>query len=191
MRLVWPLRSQAKRLFLVVAVPVHFWAISIYLLNLPNPEGAGGWSETLAIASYVLLFALLETAVIFLGLYLLAFLLPKQWDPEQRLGALVVLLLVVVVWAIVDQVVPLLTIPETSFVSYVRTNLSNTFLYRQLAYAGIFVFVIFTLIASVILGATTRVSGAVNGLAERFEVLAALYLFLDLGAFLVVLSRNV
>lgn len=184
------MKNQAKSLFFVVAVPVHIWAIIVYLLSAPDPKGAGGWGDTLAIGSYILLAALLESLVISLVFFLLGLLFPQRWGADRRLGALVCLFFMVAVWTMAAQLLPIWQIPDTSLTNYIRINLTNTLLYRQIAYAGAVVFIIATLIAAVFIGKTPKVSKFIGSMIERFEALAVLYLLLDLGAFAFVLWRN-
>jgi hypothetical protein len=183
--------NQIKQLFLAVVFPIHFWAILLFILNAPNPQNANAWGEALAIAGYILLFALVESAAVFVVLLLLAWLLPRRWMPEQRLGALLAILALLVLWALVSQLATLLVIPQTPFFVYIGINLANTLLYRQIAFGLMVIFVLLTVVAALHLGSSPRFAKRLGPLLERIELLSVLYLLLDLAAFVFVVSRNV
>ena len=192
MNVSFPLsRSQARRLFLAVVFPVHFWAVLLFILNAPTPQHANAWGEALALAAYILLFAFVESAIIFVALLLLAWLLPRRWMPEQRLGALLVILALLVLWALVSQLATLLVIPQSTFFLYIGINLANTLLYRQIAMGLIVLSVLLSVIAALRLGSSPRFAKRLGPLLERIELLSALYLLFDLAALVFVISRNV
>jgi len=56
------------RLFHTSVFFVHFWAILSFLVAAPGSDVAFGISETLGLGSYVLIFALLESILLIIGL---------------------------------------------------------------------------------------------------------------------------
>jgi hypothetical protein len=75
-------KKAAKELFLITAFPIHFWA---FLQMIPHLEWLEAW-DFIGVIKYVFLNSLAESAVVFLGFFILGgLLLPKQWEEDSKL----------------------------------------------------------------------------------------------------------
>ncbi|HET6847017.1 MAG TPA: hypothetical protein VFH29_09295, partial [Anaerolineales bacterium] len=90
-------------LFLMSALLQHAWTIILAFNDLGwLTDRTNAW-DAIGVLCYGLLFALIESAVLFLVFAILGFLLPRRWEPERRIAALGCLVLVLSLWAIISQ----------------------------------------------------------------------------------------
>ena len=67
-------------LFLISAFPIHFWTLILVFRDISwLTERTNAW-DAIGVASYGMVFAFVESVVIFLVLALLGLLTPKQWE---------------------------------------------------------------------------------------------------------------
>lgn len=178
------------KLFLGIAFPLHFWAILIFILNAPNPQTRSEWGEFFGIIAYILILALLESIFFFLAFVIGSYLLPKRWEEERVYKLLISVFYLFIFWAVIAQVGMVTPVPESKLTLWMAINLSNTVLYRQLAFVG--VILVFSLIVLFQLYRLTkgRMPEHIVRFVERAIPLSYIYLFLDAVGFIYVLTRN-
>ena len=59
--------------------------------------------DAIGVGSYGLLFALVESIIIFIVLTLVGYLTPKQWTVDKRISFLSMLMLLLALWAMIGQ----------------------------------------------------------------------------------------
>jgi hypothetical protein len=135
-----------------------------------------------------LIFALVESILLFLVFVLLGMLIPKSWEPERRINLLSAFALILSLWAIISQLFFLASVrlPDGIIAFMVRSPHPLWIIYAALvALTGIS----FLLPAWAALrqGRGLRVIGSA---VERLGLLAVLYLVFDAAALVIVVIRN-
>ena len=86
-------------LFLICAFPLHVWTIILALRDFSwVSERTNSW-DAVGVVSYGLVFAFLESVIIFLVITTLGFLVSKKWNEERRIVLLGILVLLASLWA--------------------------------------------------------------------------------------------
>lgn len=184
-------KKDARSLFLGIIFPTHFWAIILFLLTAPNPTTVNAWGEFFGIFAYILIFALFESVIIFSGLFLLTYLMPKKWEKQKNYKLTLVIFAIIVSWAAVGQFAKLIRIPPTGLFLWLVINLNNTLLYRQIAIAGIIVVVIFSVIGSIFLADKENHLNSLIAITDKITPLSYFYLLLDFFALILLITRNI
>ena len=181
-------RSGLWSLFLICAFPTHLWTIILALRDFSwVAERTNTW-DAIGEVSYGLVFAFLESVVIFLAVALLGFLVPRHWDERRRIALLSALVLVAALWAMVGQ---LYFLWNLSLPGQVILLLSRSSHLLRVLYALALVLVVPTvLVPAWLVLRSEHFLRFVNGLAERLALLASLYLVFDAIGLLVILIRN-
>jgi len=150
---------------------IHFWAILSFLREVPALLLRMTWWELLAAGAYTLVFALLESLLLFVALLLVAVILPASWlrDSFAIKGALLLCLLLV--WLGLGPRLPRHP-PWASLLTRVGLLASLGLSYR-------------------VLGRKQSVRDTVRDGLERLSLLSYLYLALDVVSLLIVLARNI
>lgn len=176
-------------LFLVCAFPLHLWTLILAFRDISwVTERTNTW-DAIGVASYGLLFALLESFLVFFVVALLGFATPKQWNVDKRIAFMSLLFLIIALWGMIGQALFLwnvnLPIPTIHFL--VRSGHPLRWLY-----GGSLVTVILTVILpTYAFLRSNKVFFFMQDLIERLSVLTMLYLFLDLAGLIIVIIRNI
>ncbi len=102
-------------LFLMCALPLHAWTMILALRDVSwVTDRTNAW-DAVGVFSYGLVFALVESLIIFLVASLLGFLISARWDREWRVILLTVLVLMLSLWAIAEQLFFLLPVRLPEF----------------------------------------------------------------------------
>jgi hypothetical protein len=160
--------------YLACLVPIVGWSVFRMLDGLP------GWSrqmrawDVVGVVAYVQAFALVESAVVFLPLLFLSFVLPLSWfrDKFVALGTGIVYLSAA--WFVLAQL---------------NDDALRTWNFRQLlpwlgAYSASL------LLVSALIHRSSRVEAFISSFVHRVTVLATAYLLIALAAVVIVLIRN-
>jgi len=176
-------------LFLVCAFPLHAWAIILSLRDFNwVAERTNTW-DAVGVISYALVFAFVESIIIFLLFTLAGWLISTKWNEPHRITLLGFLILVLASWSIFNQ-------------SHFIWGASLPGIVRQLALASEHPVRIIYLYLLVLVGLTVLVPTILilrnhsvfrlfQSLFERVAVLTSFYLVFDLIGLLIVVSRNV
>lgn len=166
-------KNGMKRLFLICAAFIHFWAVLRFLDQLDWLQDLGLW-QMAGFFSYMLLLALLEAVLVWVLLMGISILLPKSWTEDQMV----------------------LFLGNFAWVSWLVLIFAQYLLPNELSagvVAGV-VAVIGVLVMAVVQWLTFKrdVIGAVQlDLFTRVEVLAVIFLGLDSVSLVVVILRNI
>jgi len=176
-------------LFLTSAFPIHVWAILLVLQDFSwVAERNNSW-DAIGVGAYGLLVAFVESIFVFLIALALGFLLPRQWDEKKRLVALSSMIFVVAAAAILNQLYFLMnwSLPAALLQFLYQRTHPLWYLY------GTCLAIAFLAVAlPLYFSATTDkfVDSAFN-IIDRLSLLTTLYLLLDLGSLIVVITRNI
>ena len=151
-------------------------------------ERTNAW-DAVGVVSYGLVFAFLESVIIFLVVALLGYLASERWDQDRRIALLTILVLVSAFWAMLSQ---LYFLAEFSLPGPIIALLVQSSHPLRVLYAAIWVIVALSVIAPVLLVLRSdRAFRFVRGMIERLSLLTMFYLFLDVVGLAIVIIRNV
>ena len=176
-------------LFLTCSFPIHLWALLLAFRDISwLTERTNLW-DAIGVTSYGLLFAFVESVMIFLALVLLGFIVPWQWPPERRITFLGLLFLLVSIWGITSQLLFLWNISLPPQAILFLRSVSHPL---RILYAASLAVVIPTILLPVYFFVRSKSSVAfMQDLMERFSLLTLFYLFFDAVGLLIVIIRNI
>jgi hypothetical protein len=181
-------RKNTLTLFLVIAFPINFWAIIIWFRNIGSVAEENGLWDAVGVGAYLLSYALLESALIFLAILLLSLLLPKKWGQEKSLAQVSVLYLMLTIGLILEQSRALVEFPREGFlwrsVNFIINRLSSSPVILVVIAAAL------TITFLVVIHRSQQVRSVVIASMEKVALLSAIYLILDLAAIILVIIRN-
>jgi hypothetical protein len=178
-----------RSLFLTVAFAPHTWTLILAFRDLSWVAARSNAWDAIGLVSYGLIFACLESLVIFATAVLLGLPISSKWEEDRRLALLSFLALSVFMWAALGQLTFLLdfTLPE----ELARILMQSGHPVRYL-YAGTLALVFPTvLVPSWFILRSEKILHLIVALTERLALMSAFYLLLDLTALVVVVVRNV
>jgi hypothetical protein len=175
-------------LFLMCALPQHAWTMILAFRDLTwLTDRTNAW-DAIGVLCYGLLFALVESLLVFLLAALVGLLLPRHWEPDRRVALLASLVLVLALWAVLAQLFFLANVrfPDAIIGFLVRAPHPLWIIYAALV---IVVGATMVLPAWAVLrqGRGLQVIGS---LIERLGLLAMFYLVFDIAALVIIAIRN-
>lgn len=176
-------------LFLICAFPLHVWTIILAFRDFSwVTERTNSW-DAIGVVSYGLIFAFIESVVVFLAAVLLGFLLSKKWSEDRRITLMGVLVLITSIWAMVSYLYFMLnvSIPGGTIAFIAGLSHPLRFLY---AVSLVLVGPTVALPAYFILRSEKFLQSA-RGFFERLSMLTLFYLFFDFIGLVIVIIRNV
>jgi len=171
-----PSKKDYFDLFLVVAFPIHIWAIFIFLKKAPILILPLNLYHMLGTAAYVLVSALVESLVVFSVLFLLSLLLPAQLFRSRLLPT--------------GTVIILLASISAAFIHFHGVWRIQSVGYSLWAGGWVLFGVVSSIPAVYWIGHHPRLQTAIRSTAERLSLLSQVYLFFDGLAILLILLRN-
>lgn len=175
-------------LFLISAFPLHVWTLILALRDFSwVSERTNSW-DAVGVISYGLLFAFIESIIVFLVVLLLGFLISKKWDENRRNSLLGILVLVTSLSAIVSNLYFLIPIKLSGETIDYLAGLERPL---QFIYA-----VSLAVIGPIVLGLayftlqSEKFLRGVRGFFERLSLLSIFYLFFDFAGLIIVIIRN-
>ena len=190
------LRSLANRydkrgvwsLLLMCVFPQHLWTLILAFRDMSwLIERTNVW-DAVGNVSYALLFAFVESLLVF-GLFVLVGLVtPKHWEVNRRVAFLTLLLFVAVIWAMTAQLLYLWNIwLPPSLVQFIAST------GRPLVMLYLLSLVLVVPTASLpvlVFLRSKRALPAILDIIDRLSTLSVLYLFFDAVGLVVVIIRN-
>jgi hypothetical protein len=175
-------------LFLICALPLHAWTMILAFRDLSwLTDRTNAW-DAIGVLCYGLVFAFIESIVVFVLAALLGFLVSDRWEPERRVGVMSVLVLALSLWAMLEQLFFLanVRIPGLVIAFLIRTGhpLRTLYLIEVALVGATFLVPVFLVLRS---NPSFR---ALQGAIERLSLLAMLYLVFDVVGLVIVLIRN-
>lgn len=176
-------------LFLMCAFPLHLWTLLLAFRDLSwLTDRTNAW-DAAGVASYGVVFAFIESLILFLAFALLGFLIARRWDQETRLALLSVLVLILSLWAIFSQLYFLLNL---SFpVPIVRFFVQIPHPLRVLYLVAVIIVAPTILIPALLVLHSNKAVQFMGGLIDRLSLLTTVYLFFDVVGLVIVIIRNI
>ena len=176
-------------LFLMCVLPLHFWTLILAFRDLSWLIDRSNLWDAITVASYGMVFAFVESMLIFLIAILLGFLVPKYWDYQHRTALLSILVIITALWAMVDQLFALLNVSLPGGLLYFIAQQGHPL--RVLYIIALLLVAPTVLIPTYLILKSDKVFKMVRGLIGRFTLLAAFYLLFDVIGLIIVVIRNV
>jgi hypothetical protein len=178
-----------ESLFLTSSFPLHFWALLLAFRDISwLTERTNLW-DAIGVVSYGLIFAFVESVMIFLGLVLIGFVIPWQWPSDRRITFLALLILLLSLWGIIGQLLFLwnVSLPPQA-IQFLRSSSHPL----RILYAACLLVVVPTILLPIYLFVRSKRSVAfMQDLMERFSLLTMLYLLFDAVGLVIVIIRNI
>lgn len=176
-------------LFLMCAFPLHLWTLILVFQDVSwVTERTNSW-DAIGVASYGMLFALVESILVFILFALIGFVTPKQWNADKRIAFLSMVYLLLAAWGILAQLVFLW---DVQLPSSTMQFLSGSGHPLRWLYAGTLAIVIPTIILPVYFFLRTdKPFKFMQEVIDRLSLLTMLYLFFDVLGLIVVVIRNI
>jgi len=176
-------------LFLMCAFPLHLWTLLLAFRDISWVAERTNFWDAIGVMSYGMLFAFLESFLVFLVALLLGLLLPSSWGRDKRLAIISMLVFVLAFWAMASQ---LYALQVWSFPNALLGLLAGSA--HPLRY--IYLIALFLVVPSVILPILTiyrseKTLATMLDMIGRFSLLTTVYLMLDFAALIVVGVRNI
>jgi hypothetical protein len=170
------------------ALPLHAWTLVLAFRDLSwLTDRTNAW-DAVGVLCYGLVFAFIESAIVFLVTVLLGLLSPRRWDSNRRVGVLSILVLVLSLWAMVAQLFFLVDfqMPGAIIAFLVRSGHPLRIIYTVLPALVAATF----LVPVVLVARSERGKRVMAGVIERLGLLSTFYLFFDAAALVIVVIRN-
>lgn len=176
-------------LFLICAFPLHIWTIILAFRDFSwVTERTNSW-DAIGVVSYGLIFAFIESVVVFLAALLLGFLVSRKWNEDRRLTLIGILVFITSLWAMAGYLFFMLNISVPGETILFFAGLAHPL---RVLYAVILALVGSTVVLPVylVLRSEKFLRGA-RGFFERISTLTLFYLFFDFLGLVIVIIRNV
>lgn len=181
-------KQSAITLFLVASFPINFWAIIVWFRNFGSVAEENGTWDAIGVGAYLLLFALLESVVIFLVLLLISMLVAIKLGQQKTLAQVSVLYLALTLALMLEQTRALIELPREGFLLRSLNSIINA-----LSSSPVVILVIAAVLGVASIAAihrNERVRAGVMTAIEKVVLLSGIYLFLDVVAIIIVVIRN-
>jgi len=175
-------------LFLMCALPLHAWTMILAFRDVSwVTDRTNAW-DAVGVFSYGLVFALVDSLVIFLVASLLGFLVSARRDREWRVILLTVLVLMLSLWAIAEQLFFLLPVRLPPGIITLLVQSGHPL---RTLYAGVIALVGLTVVIPVVLVLRSeKAVRFVRAVVDRLSLLAIFYLLFDAIGLVIVVIRN-
>jgi len=189
-KLTYLSKKEVRSLFLVCVFPIHLWAIIIifrdleYIISERNLWYAAGY------AGYILAFALVESCLFFLFMFLLSYPYPHTLKQNGKAYTITcTLALIFSLWAIAKQIFYLLSASPPAFFSWIMLRIPY---HQALAFTILLLLVIASFVIPVIVVVkSSKGQNGVNILMDRIGLLSVFYLTIDALGITAAVLRNI
>jgi hypothetical protein len=176
-------------LFLTCAFPLHVWTVILALRDFSwVSERTNSW-DAIGVISYGLVFAFIESVLVFLVAALLGFLVSRKWAEERRIALIGTLVFITSLWAMAGYLFFMLNISIPRETILFLKSLAHPL---RVLYAISLALVGPTIAIPVFL--VLRSEKFLKGLQsvfERLSLLTMFYLFFDFVGLVIVILRNI
>ena len=176
-------------LFLICAFPLHAWTIVLAFRDFSwVSERTNSW-DAIGVVSYGLIFAFVESVVVFLVAVLLGFLISKTWGEDLRIALLSSLVLVASLWAMGSYLFFMLQVSISGELFDFLVSLAHPL--RFLYVVSLAAVSLTVALPTYLILRSEKVLQGMRGLFERLSLLTLFYLFFDLVGLVIVIVRNI
>jgi len=176
-------------LFLICAFPLHAWTIILAFRDFSwVTERTNSW-DAIGVVSYGLIFAFIESVLVFLAAVLLGFLVSRKWAEERRLALVGILVFITSLWAIASYLFFMLNISIAGETINFFASLAHPL--RVLYVVSLILVGITVVLPTYLVLRSEKFLQGVRGFFERVSTLTLFYLFFDFIGLVIVIVRNV
>jgi len=182
-------RQGLLSLFLMCAFPLHFWTLLLAFRDISWViERTNVW-DAIGVASYGMIYAFIESLLVFIVASLLGLLISRSWSVERRVALLSVFTLVISLWAMVSQ---LYFLWEVSLPDSILQALAHNAHPVRTMYMALFTLTATTfVIPAYFVLQSDKGLKVMRDLVERITLLSMFYIFLSFVGLVIVIIRNV
>ena len=176
-------------LFLTCAFPLHAWTIILVLRDVSWVAERTNLWDAVGVGAYALVFAFVESLIVFVVFFLLGLLTPAQWTVDKRIAFLSLVVLILSAWGIISQLLFLwnVSLPQSAIHFLARSGHPV-----RIMYAVSLVVVLPSIGVPVYLfQRSDRLFRLIQNFSERLSLLTVFYLFFDLAGLVIILIRNI
>lgn len=176
-------------LFLMTALPLHIWTFILAFRDFEWISARTNSWDAVGVVAYGLIIALIESAILFLGMTLLGLFVSGKWEERRRIALMSAVVILLSLWSIFNQSYFLAGMSTPAWLAnfVIATGRPLVALY---AMALFFTSLSFVLPAYLILS-SDKALGFMTELMDRLSLLMMLYLFFDVAALVIVVIRNI
>lgn len=176
-------------LFLMCSLPLHVWTLILAFRDVSWISERTNFGDALGVISYGLIFAFIESLVVFLFFAALGYFIPAKWSEDKRVSLLSILATVAALWAIFNQAYFVwgFSAPASFIAFFARQSHPLRFLYA-FALAAVSLSMI---TPALFMLRSDKFYTTIQSIMDRLVVLAGFYIFLDFLALIVVVVRNI
>lgn len=176
-------------LFLMCAFPLHFWTLLLAFRDISWLTERSNLWDAIGVVSYGLLFAFVESLMVFLVVALLGLLISTKWEESRRIALLSILMLVLSLWAMYGQAYFVWNMSPSDWILKLMAQSSHPY---RVIFSITFIEVFLSIAVSTILVLCwDRFFHFVQEAIDRISLLTSLYLILDLFGLVIVVIRNI
>lgn len=173
---------------MVYAFPLHVWTFLMVFRDFAWVAQRTDVWDAVGLASYALVFALMETVSFFLLMLLLGMLVPRNWSLEKRTVFIGTMGLIIIIWSILCQVYFYLEKPIPAYIITFLVGISHPL---RVLWAGMIFLVIFSTGGlAYLITKFEKVVDITLKLFERIVVISAFYVFIDIAGIIIIIIRN-
>ena len=181
-------RQKLWSLYLMCAFPLHIWTIILAFRDISWVSERTNMWDAIGVVSYGLLFAFIESLLLFFVVALIGAFVSRFWNNDRLLVLLSVLVLVVAIWSMLSQIYFLADLP---FLTKWNQFLAHSNHPARIKYA----ILIPLMSLSVLLPAWLIIKSEkglafFHGLIERVTLLTIFYLVFDIIGLIIIIVRN-
>lgn len=168
-------RDDLVVVFAVSVFVIHVWAIYNLLKEIPAWILRLSYWELAGVISYSLLFALVESVIVLIFLIILAAILPARVFRDKFVAISTVFVFLAAVWIIPVRIY------ENTIRSWGAVGMLGVLSLAAISFASSYLVVM----------KSQKIEQFINTLMQRVTLLAYIYVFIDVAAVIIVLSRNI
>jgi hypothetical protein len=181
-------KQELWSLFLMCSFPLHFWTLILAFRDLSWLIERSNLWDAIGVASYGMIFAFVESVLVFLVAIILGFLISKHWH-QQRIALLSTLVLITALWSMACQLHALLGMSYPIwFLNFLAQQEHPV---RVLYVIGLLLVSFTVLLPTYLILKSNKALRFVWELIERVALLATLYLLFDIVGLVIVIIRNI
>lgn len=170
------------------ALPLHIWTFILAFRDFDwVSQRTNSW-DAVGVIAYGLIFALVESAVVFVAAILLGFLVSAKWEEKRRIALMGALVVILSLWSMFNQTYFLREMSPPEWLAGIALAVGRP-LVTLYALALAAVSLSFAVPAYLILKSDKALRAA-GEIMERLSLLMGLYLFFDAVSLVVILIRN-
>jgi hypothetical protein len=175
-------------LFLMCAFPLHFWTLLLAFRDVSwITERTNAW-DAIGAVSYGMIYAFVESILVFIVISLLGFFVSRCWNIERRVALLGMFALIISLWAMASQLYFLwgTYLPEPVFQALIH----NAHPVRTMYMLSFALVVTTFVIPTYFILQSDKGLKAAQDFIERITLLSMFYIFLSFVGLVIVIIRN-